>query len=51
MSTYTASAGRLETDHAWIIRAVLVAGVAIAVIAFGGLRRPGAAPRDPATAR
>jgi CAAX protease family protein len=30
----------LETDRAWIIRALLVAGIALVVIAAGGLRRP-----------
>jgi CAAX protease family protein len=35
----------LETDRAWIIRALVVAGIAIVVIAAGGLRRPSSLPR------
>lgn len=41
----------LEVDRAWIIRAVLVAGIAVAVIAAGGLRRSAAARHPQAGAR
>ncbi|HEX5825505.1 MAG TPA: CPBP family intramembrane glutamic endopeptidase, partial [Candidatus Limnocylindrales bacterium] len=41
----------LEADRAWIIRAVLAAGVAVAVIAAGWLRRRGESLGDHAIAR
>jgi membrane protease YdiL (CAAX protease family) len=43
----------LDTDRTWIIRAVLAAGIAVAIVAAGWLRRPAITPRPgfDATAR